>query len=130
MTASEGALHSLLCDRCKKGACRPDRAEVLPRALLLLTRDADAHVRAMGVEATNSSTTTRAPGRRSSKRLAPMQAPKFVRRPVGMPRAAPSSGVLCQGRIGARPASPSLHCGSCRTSKNRKQQHSLLPIPG
>lgn len=45
------ALHTLLCDRCKKGACRPDRAEILPRALLLLTRDGDAHVRAMAVEA-------------------------------------------------------------------------------
>src|ERR1051325_7810817 len=32
------ALHTLLCDRCKKGACRPDRAEILSRALLLLTR--------------------------------------------------------------------------------------------
>jgi hypothetical protein len=50
MTASEGALHSLPCDRCKKGACPPDRAEILPRALLLLTRDADADVRAMGVD--------------------------------------------------------------------------------
>jgi HEAT repeat protein len=45
------ALHTLLCDRCKKGSCRPDRTEILPRALLLLTRDADAHVRAIAVEA-------------------------------------------------------------------------------
>jgi len=45
------ALHTLLCDRCKEGACRPDRAEILPRALVLLARDADAHVRAMAVEA-------------------------------------------------------------------------------
>lgn len=44
------ALHTLACDRCKEGACRPDEATVLPRAIALLAHDADAHVRAMAIE--------------------------------------------------------------------------------
>jgi hypothetical protein len=44
------ALHTLACDRCKEGACRPVEAEVLPEALRLLNEDEDAHVRAMAVE--------------------------------------------------------------------------------
>lgn len=44
------ALHTLACDRCKDGTCRPEEAEVLPKALNLLQRDPDAHVRAMSIE--------------------------------------------------------------------------------
>jgi HEAT repeat protein len=44
------ALHTLACDRCKEGTCRPKEAEVLPKALNLLQRDPDAHVRAMAIE--------------------------------------------------------------------------------
>lgn len=43
-------LHTLACDRCKEGACRPQEAEILPEALRLLREDANAHVRAMAVE--------------------------------------------------------------------------------
>ncbi|HEU5089200.1 MAG TPA: HEAT repeat domain-containing protein [Roseiflexaceae bacterium] len=43
-------LHTLACDRCKEGACRPQEAEVLPAALRVLGDDADAHVRAMAIE--------------------------------------------------------------------------------
>ena len=43
-------LHTLACDRCKEGDCRPEEKEVLPRALALLARDPDRHVRAMAVE--------------------------------------------------------------------------------
>jgi hypothetical protein len=43
-------LHTLACDRCKEGACRPVEAEVLPEALRLLFEDANAHVRAMAIE--------------------------------------------------------------------------------
>jgi hypothetical protein len=43
-------LHTLACDRCKEGDCRPEEKEVLPRALGLLARDPDRHVRAMAVE--------------------------------------------------------------------------------
>lgn len=44
------ALHTLACDRCKEGTCRPEEAEVLPKALRLLQRDPNAHVRAMAIE--------------------------------------------------------------------------------
>ncbi|MBR0719821.1 HEAT repeat domain-containing protein [Bradyrhizobium liaoningense] len=44
------ALHTLACDRCKEGTCRPEEAEVLPKAMKLLERDPDAHVRAMAIE--------------------------------------------------------------------------------
>lgn len=44
------ALHTLACDRCKEGDCRPAEAKVLPKALHILNDDADAHVRAMAVE--------------------------------------------------------------------------------
>jgi HEAT repeats len=44
------ALHTLACDRCKEGDCRPAEAKVLPKALQILNDDADAHVRAMAVE--------------------------------------------------------------------------------
>jgi HEAT repeat protein len=43
-------LHTLVCDRCKEGDCRPEERDVLPRALGLLARDPDAHVRALAVE--------------------------------------------------------------------------------
>src|SRR5262245_25462290 len=46
----QSALHTLACDRCKQGSCRPAEAEVLPQALQILTDDGDAHVRAMAVE--------------------------------------------------------------------------------
>jgi HEAT repeat protein len=44
------ALHTLACDRCKEGDCRPAETEVLPKALHILNNDVDAHVRAMAVE--------------------------------------------------------------------------------
>ena len=44
------ALHTLACDRCKEGTCRPEEADVLPKAIKLLARDPDAHVRAMAIE--------------------------------------------------------------------------------
>ena len=44
------ALHTLACDRCKEGACKPEEGEVLPKAMRLLARDPDAHVRAMAIE--------------------------------------------------------------------------------
>jgi len=43
-------LHTLACDRCKEGSCRPEEAAVLPQALALLAKDPSAHVRAMAVE--------------------------------------------------------------------------------
>jgi hypothetical protein len=42
-------LHTLSCDRCKEGDCRPEEAMVLPRALDMLAGDPDAHVRAHAV---------------------------------------------------------------------------------
>lgn len=42
-------LHTLDCDRCKEGDCRPEEAAVLPRALQMLATDPDAHVRAHAV---------------------------------------------------------------------------------
>lgn len=42
-------LHTLACDRCKEGDCRPEEAAVLPRALALLAGDPDPHVRAHAI---------------------------------------------------------------------------------
>ena len=44
------ALHTLACDRCKEGTCRPEESDVLPKAIKLLAHDPDAHVRAMAIE--------------------------------------------------------------------------------
>jgi hypothetical protein len=44
------ALHTLSCERCKEGACRPEEADVLPKAMKLLEGDPEAHVRAMAIE--------------------------------------------------------------------------------
>ena len=44
------ALHTLACDRCKEGTCRPEEADVLPKAMKLLEGDPEAHVRAMAIE--------------------------------------------------------------------------------
>jgi len=43
-------LHTLACDRCKKGSCRPEEAHVLPSAMKLLASDPSPHVRAMAIE--------------------------------------------------------------------------------
>jgi HEAT repeat protein len=44
------AIHALACDRCKSDAARPAAIAVLPKAVEVLTTDADAHVRAYAVE--------------------------------------------------------------------------------
>ena len=44
------ALHTVTCDRCKEGSCRPEEAKVLPRAIGLLADDPNLHVRTMAVE--------------------------------------------------------------------------------
>ena len=43
------ALHTLACDRCKEGSCRPDEATVLPRTIILAAGDPDPHVRAQAI---------------------------------------------------------------------------------
>lgn len=43
------ALHSLACDRCKEGSCRPEERKVLPQAIALLVSDPDPHVRAHAI---------------------------------------------------------------------------------
>ncbi len=43
-------LHTLACDRCKEGECRPSQKDVLPGALELLASDPSPQVRAMAVE--------------------------------------------------------------------------------
>jgi HEAT repeat protein len=43
-------LHTLACDRCKEGSCRPEEAEVLPLAMKVLASDPSAHVRSMAIE--------------------------------------------------------------------------------
>jgi hypothetical protein len=43
-------LHSLTCDRCKEGECRPDKAVVLSGAMRLVTDSPSPHVRAMAAE--------------------------------------------------------------------------------
>jgi HEAT repeats len=44
------AIHALACDRCKDDARRPVASAVLPKAVDVLTNDADPHVRAYAVE--------------------------------------------------------------------------------
>ena len=46
----QSALHTLACDRCKEGDCRPAEAVVLPEALRMLHEDDFYHVRAMAIE--------------------------------------------------------------------------------
>ena len=43
-------LHALACDRCKDTSCRPDKEEVLPRAIQMLRADPSRYVRAIAVE--------------------------------------------------------------------------------
>lgn len=43
------ALHTLGCDRCKEGSCRPEEAKVLPRVIALIGGDPDPHVRAHAI---------------------------------------------------------------------------------
>jgi HEAT repeat protein len=43
-------LHALACDRCKDTVCRPDKDDVLPRAVHMLRADPSRHVRAIAVE--------------------------------------------------------------------------------
>jgi hypothetical protein len=43
-------LHTLSCEMCKEGTCRPAEADVLPKAMKLLAGDPEAHVRAMAIE--------------------------------------------------------------------------------
>lgn len=43
-------LHTLACDRCKEGSCRPQEAHVLPPAMKVLATDPSDHVRAMAIE--------------------------------------------------------------------------------
>jgi hypothetical protein len=43
-------LHTLACDRCKEGSCRPEEADALPSVMKLLVSDPSAHVRAMAIE--------------------------------------------------------------------------------
>ena len=51
-------LHTLACDRCKEGSCRPDEVAVLGPAVNLLARDPSAHVRAMAIEVVGRSVHT------------------------------------------------------------------------
>jgi HEAT repeat protein len=44
------AMHSLACDRCKAGSCRPEEGKDVPMALRMLADDCDGFVRAMAVE--------------------------------------------------------------------------------
>ena len=39
------ALHTLGCDRCKEGSCRPGEATFLPEAIRMLREDPNPHVR-------------------------------------------------------------------------------------
>jgi HEAT repeat protein len=43
-------LHAISCDRCKDNVPRPEKAEVLPRAIEILRGDPIYHVRLMAVE--------------------------------------------------------------------------------
>lgn len=44
------ALHALACDRCKETSCRPEKNDVLPKALRLLTGHPEPRVRVLAAE--------------------------------------------------------------------------------
>jgi hypothetical protein len=52
-------LHTLACDRCKEGECRPDESVTLAPAIALLARDPSPHVRAMAIEVVGQAVHTR-----------------------------------------------------------------------
>ena len=53
------ALHTLGCDRCKEGACRPGEDIFLPAAMCMLRDDPDASVRAAAATTLGRSAATR-----------------------------------------------------------------------
>lgn len=55
------ALHTLGCDRCKEGACRPGEDTFVPAAIRLLRHDPDASVRAAAASAIGRSASLRRP---------------------------------------------------------------------
>jgi HEAT repeat protein len=55
------ALHTLGCDRCKEGACRPGEDLFLPAAIRMLREDPDARVRAAAATTLGQSAATRRP---------------------------------------------------------------------
>jgi len=44
------AMHALVCDRCKEGACQPGEDDVVPIAIEMLHSDASRRVRAMAAQ--------------------------------------------------------------------------------
>jgi HEAT repeat protein len=55
------ALHTLGCDRCKEGSCRPGEDLFLPEAIRMLREDPDSHVRVVAATALGQSAATRRP---------------------------------------------------------------------
>ena len=53
------ALHTLGCDRCKEGSCRPGEDVFLPEAIRMLRDDPDSHVRATAATTLGQSAATR-----------------------------------------------------------------------
>ena len=54
------ALHTLGCDRCKEGACRPGERDLVPAAIDRLERDPEARVRLVAVTALGPAVTRNA----------------------------------------------------------------------
>jgi HEAT repeat protein len=52
------ALHSLTCDRCKDGVCLPTDGPLLERAIGMMAKDSNGHVRAAAVGAVGRSVHT------------------------------------------------------------------------
>src|SRR5206468_10784563 len=53
------ALHTLGCDRCKEGACRPGEQLFLPAAMRMVRNDPSPHVRAIAAETLGRSSARR-----------------------------------------------------------------------
>ena len=88
----EEALHALACDRCKDNACRPEKADVLPRGMQLLRTDPDRRVRAFAAEVSAAgSTRIQTPRPRSSKPVARIRIRRCGRKRLGTRRAVPST---------------------------------------
>ena len=100
------ALHTLLCDRCKEGACRPDGTEILAHALVMLARDPDAHVRAIAVEAVGKFAHDNAEARSALVEAASSDASASVRKKAGWyaPGGAIFKRTLPKARLRSRSA--------------------------
>jgi hypothetical protein len=77
------ALHTLACDRCKAPGMRPDRTELLPRAIALLADDPNRYVRAMAAEVVGAEVHSSSQAERAFVKAAESDPAPSVRKKAG-----------------------------------------------